>query len=446
MKYYEVVLGVLLLLYINFFLCDFALGKDNTNEYNNKKLEKIKAFKTRRIEHFDLLFDKFLSPYAASSYLISLRKSVNILENMLPYYFEKNIFGRYSISIFDNLFNNLLILFSHEIHGHGFRKRIQKNKNLSYNFFTPFNLGSLFSISLFPVGGLGGLTKYNSKKDTLDNVLLNTIAGIEANYILGNQILLENFSNRTMHHNTYNLFLRAISDLFGYTLISKKDEKIKITNNLNTKGDIVEWIELINNKYNKLNNLKKSIILEDVKKASFICAINPIAYFGIYAWYSYIISGKVNFLIPHIRLGSVKYLPIFRFGLSPFGLVYHIDNFININKTSLLLNINYGRSPFYNKSYIGLSLRTLNLYEFSIFIFDILSAIWFQPELDLSLEEKIPDNEFKIGFLMGTKIKIKVYKYCSINLQAFYKSKGFIEGEIAQKGYFFRGGVTIHYL
>ncbi len=340
--------------------------------------------------------------------------------------------------------NSILYVLNHEINGHGYRERSFDRPGNKYTLETKL----LWAPFILCTGGVGGSTTHgqkwsemNKKRElTFDSVILSTIAGNEANVILANEILMNNFHKERMHKNDYNLFLGAFSNLFGYILATNKYMFGNMPGN-----DIKNWVEEINDKHKPST---KKITLNDLRLANMVCALNPIVYIGVYSWYHTIITGQKNYWIPSIKIGNAKYLPIIRMGLTPFGIIYHIDNFIYRKGKTLLINMNLGKSPFYKKTYWGGSIRSRNLLKYRILTLDIMGAFWYQPSLLLSLPiaEKLrlkKYDKFELGFLIGPKMSINIHKNISIGLSAFYKTKGFVEGEIAQKGLSLRGGVSV---
>ncbi len=428
--------------YILAFFLVIGIIENSLAELNRQEVEtNIKPSQTQQTKSwkpkyiYPFYFDRYFSPYAASSYYISTRSFFNYIEDNFCEKVNDYLLGRYMISIANNFLNSTLYVLNHEINGHGFRERSSNRQVKKYGLGISFVWASF----IFPGIGLDGFTRYQENRHaTWDSGLISTIAGNEANVILANEILMNNFHDKTMHKNNYNLFLGAFSNFFGYVLITNKHM-------YENKGDIWEWVQDINKKHQPTT---KKITLNDVRLGTMVYTLNPIAYIGVYSWYHTIITGQKSYWIPSIRIGNVKYLPIIRMGLSPFGLIYHIDNFIYRKGMTLLINMNFGRSPFYKKTYWGGSIRSRNLLKYRILTLDIMGAFWYQPSLLLSLPiaEKLQlrkYDKFELGFLIGPKISINIHKNISIGLSAFYKTKGFVEGEIAQEGFGVRGGFVL---
>lgn len=115
------------------------------------------------------------------------------------------------------------MLWQHEVNGHRFRMRSFNLEVSGYGLFPVLKktVPSLVVSILTPINGLGAITHYKLKRELLvDEELLGTIAGNEANAILANEIILRNFKHRKLDYRDYNLFCKAFTNLLGYLVIT----------------------------------------------------------------------------------------------------------------------------------------------------------------------------------------------------------------------------------
>ncbi len=440
-----------IILCLLFFNISYSLFGDNDNLKSKEGQEKIpKVSESKKLKDYEFLFDsQFLltpkknivapySPYTSSSIIMSIRNLLTRGQNLaIKEQWERSFWVRYGLSIPNNIINDFLMLGSHEINGHGYRTRSLGGTVNGYGLFPLF-----FGLTIFvsPVNGLGGYARplYNETNPEMYNEgsLLITMAGNEANAVLANEILLKNFKYRKLDNNNYNLFCKAFTNLLGYIMITSESKP---------GDDLNNYIKKINLKHN--SNYSKRLKLKTLRWNGLLWAANPITYTAVWSYYAYIFMGKKDLLIPHIPIGPVAYYPIVRIGLTPFGISYYVDNFINFGERTLLFSFNVGKSPFYNFAYGGASLKTDEIFKYKFFSFDINSAFWVQPRLASNKNKlKIGEKETGLfGFLIGPKLKFKVIKYLSLNIEAFYKKDGFIEGEFSFEGFNVRGGITAHF-
>ena len=128
------------------------------------------------------IVDRYWSPHAASSIILSSRTLANEAEDSLfrTDHTHYSVGGQITSTVLNYVLNTFLTVANHEIFGHGFRTR---------------SLGipvSRYSIKY--LGLRGGTTSYKPDRPlSADEQLLITIGGSEANSILARQLLFKNF-------------------------------------------------------------------------------------------------------------------------------------------------------------------------------------------------------------------------------------------------------------
>ena len=157
---------------------------------------------------------------------------------------------------------------------------------------------------------------------------------------------------------------------------------------------------------------------------------NPFIFYSLYSIFkSYLWDGSISNGVPVISFGSVDYLPGLRAGLTPFGIEYHMDNYLSFNKMSALVDISYGDQTFHD-SWGGVGVHIQNIYSPENFSFDLSINVWNQPELKFGYNPA----EIKGGGIGGAFSVRGYYNFPGIEfplaavLELGYKSVGFIEG------------------
>ncbi len=382
-------------------------------------------------QRHDFIVDRYFSPYASSPTIISVRGLLNNLQGG-DLAFQKSsarFCGRCGSTILNNALNDFLMLASHEVHGHGFRMR-----SFGYNV-DGYSLSILFPPALLflPMNSFGGATHfaYAQNLPSGDADLMVTIAGNEANSILANEIIIKNFTIGYLGPKSYNLFFKAFTNLLGYLVVTSEE---------NAGDDIQAYLKTINYKY----RYQQKTSLRDLRLSSLVFWLNPILYTSIYSFYAYLFAGKQHVAIPQLNFNNIHYMPVVRMGLTPFGVNYYVDNYISLGQRTFLLGINAGKSPFYSNVYSGANFRTQNLLIYQRYGLDITGNVWHQPALYFDNYDAIKDKNH-LGGLLGITNTFNIAKNFGINLSLFYKSQGFIEGEVAQQGFIVRGGLSLVY-
>jgi hypothetical protein len=312
------------------------------------------------------------------------------------------------------------------VNGHGFRAR---------------SLGVPVSHYSFNFLGLGGATHFMSyltqEPDSvrLEKSLLITIGGSEANNFLARELIFKNFKNLALDSRTYGLFFEAYNDLLIYILRTFSSEAAR-----NESGnDIVSYVKTINLRHNM-----QGVDVHKLAQGSLVFFLNPIYYVALWATVDYLLTGKDSFTIPHLKLGNVNYMPLIRMGLTPFGPMYYLENYIGHGNKTFLVSISGGHSPYYTRGYGGIQLQTARLWTYKNYDLDVIGNLWCQPKLQLKNQDQIEDKNYW-GGLVGIDNKFKLGKFISLNASILYKNAGFLEGVVANSGLIFRGGFSLHY-
>ena len=402
----------------------YALAKDTETLKHTKVTEK------------SFIFDRYGSPYATSSWLIDSRSFLNELEDKHISDKSRDSFWiRWATAVGNNLYNDLSMLYAHEVNGHGFRQRSFNKRvdgyKLSIHFLgiTPF---------FTPVNVLGGITYYNTfdelkdrtTKTYIDRNLLGIIAGNEANAVLANELILKNFKTGSLDYRDYNLFFKSFTNLLGYILFFGER---------NFGGDISAYLLQIKNKYDS-----DKISLNTLLLSTTTFFLNPMLYVSTWSFYAYLFKKEKTFIIPHLNWGEVTYMPLIRIGLTPFGISYYLDNFTSNQKQTFLISINGGKSPFYTQYYGGIGCKTDELYTHKNYTLDITTNLWYQPKLILETSDIIEDKNYW-GGLISIQNKFKINSYISLHGNILYKTSGFLEGIEAKKGFIWQAGFSLNY-
>lgn len=367
------------------------------------------------------IFDYYWSPNASSSMIISSRALLNEAEDFvfLTKHAQYNIWGRMATTVLNKIFNNFLTLVNHEVNGHGFRAR---------------SLGvpvSRYSLTLLG----GGATHFKSSYIRLDESLLISMGGTEANNVLAQQLLFKNFKNLSLDSRTYGLLFCAYADFTNYVLGTFFSKAIRDL----PGNDISCYVKDINRKYNA-----DDIDINRLAKGSLIFLLNPICYISLWTHLNYLLTGRDSFSIPHLKLGNINYMPLIRMGLTPFGLMYYLENYIGHGHKTFLVSINGSNSPFYTRGYGGIQLQTDGLWGYKNYGLDVTGSLWCQPKLRLEDKDQLGDKNYW-GGLIGINNKFKLGKFISLNASILYKDTGFVEGVVANSGFLFSGGFSLHY-
>jgi hypothetical protein len=387
----------------------------------------------------EFIFDHYWSPHSSSSILISSRALLNEAEDFVfrAKHAQYSVGGRIATTVLNTVLNCFLVVVNHEVHGHGFRAR---------------SLG--ITISRYSFSLNGGATHYYLQPllTPYDERLLVTMGGIEANNVLAQQLLFKSFRELSLDRRTYDLLLSAYWDLPGYVLLTHFSDTAR-----NSPGnDISCYIKEINHKHST-NGIDTDKMVQGI--LVYLC--NPVLYISLWTQLDDLFTRKDSFRIPHLKLGHTNYMPLIRMGLTPFGLVYYLENYIGHGNKTFLVSISGGHSPYYTRGYGGIQLQTDELWTYKNYGLDVIGNLWCQPKMQLRINGQIEgencwDRLMRIhsnqiedknywGGLVGINNKFRFGKLIALNASISYKTAGFIEGIVANSGFIVSAGFSLYH-
>ncbi|MHA7877397.1 MAG: hypothetical protein ACX93T_00530 [Bacteroidota bacterium] len=367
-------------------------------------------------------FDRHWSPHASASIIMSSAALINEAEDRIfrTHHTPYNFTGIMISAVLNMVLNSFLTTINHEVYGHGFRLRC---------------LGIPCRYTIKHLGLSGGTTCYSFRTGvpSHDHQLMITMGGTEANNILAQQIIFKHFRDLTLESKTWLLFINAYLDLPLYILDSyySKNERDQ------TSCDISHYITELNHKYRTAYMDFNTLV-----GGAYISLCNPILYVVLWA----LLTSKTPsaYTIPHVKLGAINYMPLIRMGLTPFGLMYYIENYLGYGNKTFWVSISGGQSPYHIRGYGGIQLKTTRLYAYRNYGLDVVGHLWYQPKLQLKTDEQIEDRNYW-GGMIGIDNQLMLNKQLSLHSSIVYKSKGFVEGIRANRGCMVTAGLLLHY-
>lgn len=212
--------------------------------------------------------------------------------------------------------------------------------------------------------------------------------------------------------------------------------------------------------YTGRNNLKMSLSAFHSRMA--LSIVNPFVFYSIYCFFkTYLWDGNTVSGFPTIRIGSVNYLPVLKSGLTPYGIEYHLENYLRFGKTTSLIDFGIGDQTFYS-SWGDLGLSFQNVVSRNRWSVDMNVDLWKQPELmihgDQMIWSKSRGNTFfaiqarqskDIGF--GGAFSMRGYYRFSNSKNSLagmvelgYKSTGYLEGYSLSSSPIIMVGIGFH--
>ena len=376
--------------------------------------------------YIPLLFDPGLSLRIGAENTTTIHKGISYLEDRLigtSWFSESNFLGKTSgvaarlvkYSFLDiplDYFSNVL---AHEYFGHGARYREQDINNIHYSFdFPP------------PYGGGGGEASTNITQPISYQELLSIWeGGIEAHSVINKNLSLRWMSSNKITYREASQFVFSFQILMKYIQETNEDLFDGTSDN-----DLRAYVRILNSKdaYKNPDTIKMSVA--DLKSKMMLNVLNPFILNSLYTIFkSYLWDGNNSNDLFTLEIGNVSYLPSFRAGLTPFGIEYHLDNYLQFDDKTSLVDLSYGDQTFHD-FWGGIGIHIQNIYKPQNFSFDVNLNVWKQPELIFGT-----NHVESTGASIGGAFSIRGYYDfnnpdfpISAVLELGYKSTGFIEG------------------
>jgi hypothetical protein len=386
-----------------------------------------------------IIWDKNASSISSSRNLLTLHSIIYEFEDeklKLSYWNEDNlkrkllgIGYRFTKTVLlDYQVDFLVHLFQHEVFGHGYRYREFEYEDNSYglNAAPPYGNGSGFAVR--------GMTNYNRDLGIHEEIAIRS-GGMESASVLSNSIKKRWLFRGKMNYRESLLFLSTFHDYTVYILATK------YFNNNSEGNDVRNYLRTINESYGFIDERDYRLTIDDLSRKASINLLNT---FNLYATYTYLkkylLDGEREFEYPTIKIGNKELLPSIRFGLTPFGSEFVVENYVRTERNIIGFNFRIGDNKLDNFWGLGC------LYHKKIsdnFSFTSQLDTWVQPEMELGGITTFNTNDgFGARFVSEFNLYIGRSFPIGIYGQVGYKSSGFIEGEILDKGPIVRLGIS----
>ncbi|MBL7032697.1 MAG: hypothetical protein ISR91_01000 [Candidatus Delongbacteria bacterium] len=306
------------------------------------------------------------------------------------------------------------VVLAHEYFGHGARYRELNIGNIDYGYDRPPPYGN---------GGGWATASIHSGSITDSELLAICTGGLEVHQQLND--LLRRRWVRSGYINYREALLYFWSFQIGFNYLQGSTP---ITPELEDYNDPQAYIQLLNriNGYNDVTALQYR--LEDLQKQMKADLFDPFLFLAIYTQLtSYFWRGEPETSFPMLLLGDVTYLPLLRTSLTPFGLAYHLDNYLLFDNHLVRVDLGLGDDTF-QTGWGSIGVLVEELVRRPGFQLDLRLDAWKQPRLDLSGQSISGSGNGGACSLRGH------YQLPTSRLPLFgiveagFKSRGFLEG------------------
>ena len=385
------------------------------------------------------VFDYHFSPKASAASMLSIHSGLQKLLDKAYKLDEPTILhsvGRFAELTFGWIpLNRMAVTTQHEVFGHGYRMR-DFGKNIGE--ITGYGIG----VPL-PYGQGGGVTQFfPTNKATPTHFNLLNAAGMEGTALLANELKKRWFEKGAIDGRQGNLYTSAQHDLTVYSLLMAPVEN---KSKAGTGHDTDSYYHILTRTYPG-SHMTRS----DFRLLSLINLMDPMTYASVNSMWHYIVTGKsLNF--------SPTYLTNFRVGYAPYGPEIYLEHHQMVKDKPIFAYLKGG--VFAENRYFGCGLEHRNLWQKNAHTLGGKLDIWTHPKLHLDnpiekpkiYDKTIDSYEYQkkpnqLGCsLLGTYRFEKEDQAISTELQAGFKTAGFLPGESIHAAPIIRGSLNFKY-
>jgi hypothetical protein len=313
---------------------------------------------------------------------------------------------------------------NHEVFGHGARLRERFDGSISYGIPAPS-----------PYGPGGGVTRFRfDREPSVHELLAVTVAGMEADAVAARVIADRAFDTRRMSHREALRYLVTELDALDY-ILNTGDEPEE------SGHDVSEFLML----YNEVAALVDAPGLKarTLRREALFSLANPMIGYAAYAIGQWMWNGAATSPVPALTFGGVRYLPLLRYRLAPYGPEWSLDNEMSGRLKPTRIELRAGRAP--GSRPWGLGFRQRQFMEWRGYRFDLDGAVWRQPRLTLNASDTVT-SDTAAGVHASVRVERRVPAWrvggrtLSIVIELGAKTTGYVPGEPLGGGMVVRGG------
>lgn len=379
--------------------------------------------------YMPIVYDPGLTMRSGAEIVLTLHGGLSWAEDRLlktRWFSEKELLGKTGgilyrfakYALIDVPVDYFTPVFAHEYFGHGARYREFGIENVHYGFDWPP-----------PYGPDGGEATASIGPGIISEQELIAIlaGGIEVHSTIMNQIWnLRWTAKREITYREASAFFWSWKIMFQYVQDTEDALATVVDDN-----DISVYVRLLNEHAGYTNPDSLLMDIKYLKTRTLISLANPYLYYSLYAMLkTYLWDGNISTGFPMLNIGGIEYLPSFRIGWAPFGLEYHMENFMRVKSRVFLVDLRIGDQTFY-QSWGGVGLLVKNFYETNRFSFDVRLDVWKQPEIEIGDPATLKGGGFGGGFSLRSYYNLEGSQSpIAAVIELGYKSPGFIEGYV----------------
>jgi len=345
----------------------------------------------------------------------SVRRGTNITYRLLK------------LAFLDAPQERLLLVVNHELFGHGARVRERFDGPVGYRIGVPS-----------PYGRGGGSTSFVfDRRPSAHELLAVHAGGMEADAVAAALLVDRAFLKQRMRPRDAVRYLAFELDTLSYVLTTDDEGE-------EDGHDVAAFLET----YNSLRTTAgaRPVTAGTLRREALVGFANPMLAFAAFGIGRYLVSGATDVAVPALSIAGVRYLPLVRYRLAPYGTEWSLVNELAGRIRPMQIELRMGRAP--RTTPWGLRARQRDIAFWREWGVEVSVDVWRQPRLALASDDPLPTSPHTGVYVRGRVERPLVPVWFSTDRATVIvdigaKSAGFVPGEPLRGGVIVRGGVGV---
>jgi hypothetical protein len=322
---------------------------------------------------------------------------------------------------------DLLTVVNHEVMGHGARLRERFDATISYSLPAPAPYG---------IGG-GGTSFSFDRPPTRAELLAISAAGMEADAVAARVVAERAFADGKLSFNAALRYLSVELDTLYY--VSSTSDAIETES---AGHDVALFLRIYNDAAAAAGSA--ALTPKTLRREVLASLANPMVGIAAYAIGRYLWTGERDVPVPALSIGGVRYLPLVRYQLAPYGTEWAVMNYFSGARWPTHVEVRVGRAPGVRPWGIGVERR--NVATIRSWRVDIGAEIWRQP--DVANRDDAPGRRLETGLQVRSRAEHPLpvqfgTRRPTIVIDVGLKTAGFVPGQPLGSGVVLRAGIGI---
>jgi hypothetical protein len=321
-----------------------------------------------------------------------------------------------------------LLVVNHEVMGHGARLRERFDGSIHYTIDPPA-----------PYGDGGGTTFFRFDREPTGHELMAVAAaGMEADAVAARLVASRAFSRSRMRFRDAIRYLGFELDTLNY--VSSTGDAL---DEERAGHDVAQFLQT----YNAIAEAAAvpSVTPRTLRREALVSLANPMLGFAAFGIGRYLWSGAADVPVPAVSIAGVRWLPLVRYQLTPYGTEAAVTNHLDGGRWPTRIEVRVGRAPGARPWGVGVERRALSTWR--SWRLDAGVEIWRQPRIAEATTSAARDTRLGIEVRGRAERALLPVWFSSGRAAAIVeiglKTAGFVPGQPLGRGVMARVGIGL---